>query len=59
MSKLKQDRSDDDEAESPSDRIRSPIATSEARAARLASETGSVMEPDIKIDSPASEVLRT
>jgi hypothetical protein len=50
---------DADDGESASDRIGVPMAASEARAARLASETGSVMEPDIKIESPASEALKT
>ena len=50
---------DVDEGESASDRIGVPLATSEVRAARLASETESRMEPDIKIESPASEALKT
>jgi len=50
---------DIDEGESASDRIGVPLATSEVRAARLASETESRMEPDIKIESPASEALKT
>ena len=50
---------DVDEGASASDRIGVPMATSEARAVRLASETGSVMEPDIRIESPASEALKT
>ena len=50
---------DADDGESASDRIGVPMAASETRAARLASETGSVMEPDIKIESPASEALKT
>ena len=50
---------DIDEGESASDRLGVPMAASEVRAARLASETGSVMEPDIKIESPASEELKT
>jgi hypothetical protein len=50
---------DVDEGESVSDRIGVPLAASEGRAARLASETGSTMEPDIKIESPASEALKT
>ena len=50
---------DADERESVSDRIGVPMAASEVRAARLASETGSTMEPDIKIESPASEALKT
>ncbi|HEY5285250.1 MAG TPA: hypothetical protein VIM14_20820 [Polyangia bacterium] len=45
--------------ESTSDRIGVPLTASEVRAARLASETGSIMEPDIKIESPASEALKT
>jgi len=48
-----------DDGESTSDRIEVPLATSEVRAARLASETESRMEPDIKIESPASEALKT
>ena len=48
-----------DEGESASDRIGVPLATWEVRAARLASETASRMEPDIKIESPASEALKT
>jgi hypothetical protein len=47
---------DVDEGESALDRIG---AASEARAGRFASETGSIMEPDIKIESPASEALKT
>jgi hypothetical protein len=50
---------DVDEGESASDRIGVPLATSEVLAARLASETESRMEPDIKIESPASEALKT
>ena len=50
---------DVDEGESASDRSGVPLATSEVRAARLASETESRMEPDIKIESPASEALKT
>ena len=50
---------DIDEEGSVSDRIGVPMAASEVRAERLASETGSIMEPDIKIESPASEVLKT
>jgi hypothetical protein len=50
---------DADDGESASDRIGVPMAASEVRAARLASETGSTMEPDIKIESPASEALKT
>jgi hypothetical protein len=48
-----------DEGESASDRIGVLLATSEVRAASLASETGSIMEPDIKIESPAAEALKT
>ena len=48
-----------DDGESTSDLIGVPLATSEVGAARLASETESRMEPDIKIDSPASEALKT
>lgn len=47
------------ERELPPDRVGSPIPTSEAQAARSASETGSAMEPDVKIESPASEALKT
>jgi hypothetical protein len=50
---------DVDEGESASDRIGVPLAASEVRAAGLASETESRMEPDIKIESPASEALKT
>ena len=50
---------DADEGESASDRIGLEVATAEVRAARWASETGSNMEPDIKIESPASEALKT
>jgi hypothetical protein len=50
---------DVDEGESASDRIGLEVATAEVRAARWASETGSNMEPDIKIESPASEALKT
>jgi hypothetical protein len=50
---------DVDEGESTSDRVGVPLSTSEVRSARLASETGSLMEPDIKIESPASEALKT
>jgi hypothetical protein len=50
---------DADEGESASDRIGVPMAASEVRAAKLASETGATMEPDIKIESPASEALKT
>jgi len=50
---------DVDEGESASDRTGVPLAASEVRAARLASETESRMEPDIKIESPASEALKT
>jgi hypothetical protein len=50
---------DVDEGESTLDRIGAEVTASEAGAARLASETGSVMEPDIKIESPASEALKT
>ena len=50
---------DVDEGESASDRIGVLLATSEVRAASLASETGSIMEPDIKIESPAAEALKT
>ena len=50
---------DVDDGESASDRIGVPLAASEVRTARLASETGSSMEPDIKIESPASEALKT
>jgi hypothetical protein len=42
-----------------SDRIGVPMAASEVRAARLGSETGSVMEPDVEIASPASAALKT
>ena len=49
---------DVDEGESTSDRIGVPLSTSEVRAAGLASEIGSIMEPDIKIESPASEALK-
>jgi hypothetical protein len=47
------------EEASVSNRIGVPLAASEVRAAKLASETGSTMEPDIKIESPASEALKT
>ena len=50
---------DVDEEESASDRSGVPLATSEVRAAKLASETESRMEPDIRIESPASEALKT
>jgi len=50
---------DADEGESVSDRIGVAMAASEVRAASLASETGSTMEPDVKIESPASEALKT
>ena len=50
---------DVDEGESVSDQIGVPMAASEVRAARLASEIGSTMKPDIKIESPASEALKT
>jgi hypothetical protein len=50
---------DVDEEESASDRIGVEVATSKVRAERLTSETGSIMEPDIKIESPASEALKT
>jgi hypothetical protein len=50
---------DVDEGEAASDRVGVPMATSEVQAARLASETGSIMEPDIKIESPASVALKT
>jgi hypothetical protein len=62
MNKLKQERSDGDEdvddGQSASDRHRRTFATMEERAARLVSERGSIMEPDIKIESPASEALK-
>jgi len=50
---------DVDDGESAADRIGVPLAASEVRAASLASETGSIMEPDIKIESPGSEALKT
>jgi hypothetical protein len=50
---------DTDDGESASDRIGVPMAASEVRAAKVASETGATMEPDIKIESPASEALKT
>jgi hypothetical protein len=50
---------DAEEGESVSDRIGVEVPASEVRTARLASETGSVMEPDIKIESPAPEALKT
>ena len=50
---------DADEGESVSDRTGVAMAASEVRAASLASETGSTMEPDIKIESPASVALKT
>ena len=50
---------DVDEGESASDRIGVEVAASDVRAAKLASERGSLMEPDIKIESPASEALKT
>jgi hypothetical protein len=49
---------DVDEGESASDRMGVEVATSAVRAAELASESGSIMEPDIKIESPASEALK-
>jgi hypothetical protein len=50
---------DADDGESALERIGVPIAASEVRAAKVASETGSTMEPDVKIESPASEALKT
>jgi len=49
---------DVDVGDSISDHIGVPLSASEVRAARLASERGSIMEPDIKIESPASEALK-
>jgi hypothetical protein len=48
-----------DDGESTADRIAVPMSASEVRPSGLASERGSVMEPNIKIESPASEALKT
>jgi hypothetical protein len=45
--------------ESAADRHRRTFATLEERTARLGLERGSIMEPDIKIESPAAEALKT
>lgn len=49
---------DVDDGQSASDRHRRTFATLEERAARLVSERGSIMEPETKIESPASEELK-
>jgi hypothetical protein len=41
------------------DRNGRPLAASDTRAANLGAESGSTMEPDIKLDSPASRASRT
>ena len=50
---------DVDDGDSSADRTGVPMSAWEVRKARLASEKGSIMEPDIKIESPASEALKT
>lgn len=50
---------DIDDFRSAADRHRRTFATLEERAARLVLERGSIIEPDIKIESPASEALKT
>jgi hypothetical protein len=50
---------DVNEEQAASDRIGASMSASEVRAGRIASETGSSMEPDVKIESPASESLKT